>query len=659
MVILRRQRWWVIGIIATALVVGLLAIKMTPQVYETSLSVMLEAGPAAGGNNPDPVANVSLPTPGFNIPTEIGNLQSPRMLDEAYREAGLTPEPDDSKKPTVKVTQVGESSILNIAVQSTNPALATSIAKNLPIVYQSAKRDSRDSEVRMSINYLEDKIATEKQALIKDQNDLRDFRKARDLPMVMGQAGDRSSRVIAAEDMVFQANSQIEIQQRRLAELQKEKRRALAMMTTTSKTETTANKQALRDEIQDMEAERSVLLQRYFPDHPDVKALDRKIEAKRTQLKNYPNELSVQSSITNTDLESFDNQIAASRVELEAARKNLDRSNALLAEAKSKLAAYREMEPEEVRLVQNVENRENGIQALTGLLKTFQLRSSSQRDLVTLLQNEPTVPKVVKPNELQYLAIALLMGSFLALGFAMLKDVVDDRVADAEEIYGLTGLPSLGSVPVLPQRGAPTLAMARPNDRLLEKYRILRFNLLFSTMKEPVKSIMVTSSSPAEGKTELACNLAVAAAGEGRKVILVDANLRYPMIHQKMNVAGKPGLTDVAAGTATLAESLHPTVIPGLSVLTCGTEISNPAEFLASSGMQHVKAQLEELADLVIYDSANCLGMADAMVLSSVAESVLFVAKTGTTKRTTILRGLDVLRQANARVLGVAMNSPA
>ncbi len=657
MVILRRQRIWVIGIVLASLLIGYAFVRFTTPVYETSTTILIQ-GSSSGGNNQDPVSNVSLPVPMMSMATQMQILQSPALLSQTYEKINVAPESLDQRKPDVKVSQMGETAMLQLSVQSTDPNLAKQIAEVLPLQFQAYMRDDRQTEVQNSIDFLNDSIREQKALLQADQKNLSEYRRQLDLPLVMGQAGDRSARSISAEDNVDAATTQVMVIQRRMNSLQAEKRKAMAMMTTVQQTENTALREQIKREILGLETDRSVLLQKYQEDHPDVKAMDKRIADKKIELAKVPPMMSVKQNVTNPDIESFDSQIASARVELAAANRQLARAREMKSKSDSKLEQYRDIEPKETELVLAVQNRMAGIQNLENTLKSFELRRNSAKDIVRPMSGT-TEPKIVKPNDVQYVAIALLMGCFLALGFAMLKDVVDDKVTDAEEIYGLTGLPALGSVPVLPQRGAPALAMTKPNDRLLEKYRILRFNLLFSTMKEPVRSIMVTSSSPAEGKTELACNLAVAAAGEGRKVILVDANLRYPMIHQKMNVAGKPGLTDVAAGTAKLSECLHPTVIPGLSVLTCGTEISNPAEFLASSGMQNVKAQLDEIADLVIFDSANCLGMADAMVLSSVAESVLFVAKSGTTKRTTILRGLDVLRQANARVLGVAMNGPA
>jgi Mrp family chromosome partitioning ATPase len=123
-----------------------------------------------------------------------------------------------------------------------------------------------------------------------------------------------------------------------------------------------------------------------------------------------------------------------------------------------------------------------------------------------------------------------------------------------------------------------------------------------------------------------------------------------------MNVSDKPGLTDVLAGHAQLEDCLHNTAVPGLQVLTSGTQVATPSEVLASLQMQEVYGRLVDGADLVIFDSPGCLGSADASVLANVAGSVLFVAKSGSTKRSNVRRGIDSLRQANAKVLGVAMS---
>jgi capsular exopolysaccharide synthesis family protein len=191
---------------------------------------------------------------------------------------------------------------------------------------------------------------------------------------------------------------------------------------------------------------------------------------------------------------------------------------------------------------------------------------------------------------------------------------------------------------------------------LLESYRILRSNVRFATVDEPVCSILVTSTIPGEGKSTTAANLAVAMALDERRVILVDADLRRPTVHKKFNMQLKPGLTDVLVGVLPLEAALRDTNIPGLRVLAAGPIPPNPVELLSSRTMHQIHRTLKEMADVIIFDSPPCLVTADAQVLSAEVDGVLYVMQFGETKKTGARHAVELLSRAQARLLGVVFN---
>lgn len=654
---IRRQKGWVITILLGCIALGFAAVELTTPVFETKTSILVEQGSSGSNNQSDPVAIMELPTPMLAIPTQIQLIQSPMMVDKAYITAGINKQSLGKREPRVRVHSVNDTNILEIAVESTDPFLASQIAATLPDEYAKYVMDNRQEVVQKSISATMDKIAEQKEQLADDEEKLREYRKRHGLLPIPGKIDRRSLRVEDAELAVEKAKTSVAIIQRQIDALEDEKRKELARKNTGAMQENTAAIEGVKGEIANLEAERSVLLKDFLEDHPNVVALDTRIAERKRYLKSLPRFISVDTSQKNPNIDGYNSQLATARVQMQVAQKELSEAQAQLARSKSSLDTYEDVESEESTLVQAVEGKKANIENLQATLRIFQIKHQSAKNLVSLVAL-PSTPQQVKPRDVQYLGIAILMGAFIAIGFAMLKDSIEDTVTSTEEIYSLTGLPSLGNVPSLPGNKGGA-AIAPLNSRLIENFRVLRFNLLFSTLESPPKSIVVTSSGPGEGKTDFACNLAVAASGEGRRVILIDGNLRYPMIHKKMNIAGKPGLSDVVLGHATLDESLHPTAVPGLFVLTCGTQVQSPAELFASPAMGAFMRKLSGSSDLIIVDAPNCMSGAEALVLSNVAEAVLYVAKAGSTKRVAIRRGLDALRQANARVLGVAMNGAA
>lgn len=654
---IRRQKGWIIGILLTCITLGFAAIEFTTPVFETKTAILLEQGGSTTQNTNDPVGFLELPMPVRSIPTEVQRIQSQNMVDKAYASIGVNRLQLGKNEPSIKVQAIDGTNVLQIAISSTDPMLARQLATALPEEYAKQEKLDRQEVVQKSIEATSRKIDEQKEQLADDEKKLREYRRAHDLLPVPGQITSKSGRVDEAELAVQKAQTSIAVIQRQIAALEFEKSKELDRKNTGAKSENTAAIEEMKVEIANLEAEKSVLLKTYLEDHESVVAITTRINEKKRLLGRLPKEISADSSQKNPQIDNYNTQIASARVQLQVAQKELAESEAWLTKTKSSLQGYQELEGDENSLVQAVEGKKANIENLTSTLRVFQIKHQSAKDLVRLMA-APSEPEMVKPREVQYLAIAILMGAFLAVGFAMLKDSIEDTVTSTDEIHTLTGLPSLGTIPSLPGRKNST-AIAPLNDRLLENFRVLRFNLLFSTLESPPKSIVVTSSGPGEGKTDFACNLAVAAAGEGRRVILIDGNLRYPMIHKKMNIAGKPGLSDVVLGHSTLEESLHGTAVPGLFVLTCGSQVQSPSELFASPEMTAFMRTISEGSDLIIVDAPNCMTGADALVLASVAESVLYVAKAGSTKRVAIRKGLDSLRHANARVLGVAMNGAA
>jgi len=205
----------------------------------------------------------------------------------------------------------------------------------------------------------------------------------------------------------------------------------------------------------------------------------------------------------------------------------------------------------------------------------------------------------------------------------------------------------------MPKR-IPAMAVERVEKRLLDSYRILRFNLGLAG-DNPARTLLITSSGSREGKSDVAFNLAKVSASESCRVILVDANLRRPTVHQRLGSREIPGLADILAGRATLADSLQGSVIPGLGVLTAGTIEAYPADLLESERMGVLMEELKGVADLVVFDAPDALSVADARILAGLVDSAVYVAREGRSRRGGIREGLEALRQAGGKVAGLAV----
>jgi capsular exopolysaccharide synthesis family protein len=196
-----------------------------------------------------------------------------------------------------------------------------------------------------------------------------------------------------------------------------------------------------------------------------------------------------------------------------------------------------------------------------------------------------------------------------------------------------------------------------PRSHVAEAFRILRTNLHFSTVNHNLKSLLVTSPGPSEGKSTITANLGIVMAQTGAKVVLVDSDMRWAEQHRLFNLSNETGLTNVLIGSMEIPQVLRHTRLPSLKVITCGPPPPNPAELLASEKTGRVLAELSEMADIVLIDSPPTLMVADATILSSMVDGCVLVIKTAETKIEAVRQAKERLDKANARIVGTVLNA--
>lgn len=202
------------------------------------------------------------------------------------------------------------------------------------------------------------------------------------------------------------------------------------------------------------------------------------------------------------------------------------------------------------------------------------------------------------------------------------------------------------------------ITITNPRSPISEAYRTLRTNLEFSSLDKPIRSMVVTSASPEEGKSTTLANLAVTIAQSGKKVILVDCDLRRPSLNQIFNARGSAGFTDMMRDDALMTKPpLQETNVTNLRLLTSGTLPPNPSELLASRRMGDVIAALQQQADIILFDAPPVVAVTDAAVLASKVDAVLLVVSAGKTKREHARKARALLEKVNARLIGTVLNN--
>lgn len=261
------------------------------------------------------------------------------------------------------------------------------------------------------------------------------------------------------------------------------------------------------------------------------------------------------------------------------------------------------------------------------------------------------------PNTKVNLALGLLLGLGLGVAGALLRTRFDTLVRGESDLREVTDAPILGRITFDPEAAKkPLLTQTQPQSARAESFRQLRTNLQFAHVVGGRKSVLVTSSTPGEGKSTTATNLALSIAQSGQSVCLVDADLRRPMIDSYLGLERRVGLTTALVGTLDLDDVLQPWGEDGLFVLTSGVIPPNPSELLGSEEMRTLLDKLESTFDVVVLDAPPLLPVTDAAVLSQSVSGVVLVIGSQKTTRPEVEKSLSALGLVNAKLLGIVMN---
>ena len=298
-------------------------------------------------------------------------------------------------------------------------------------------------------------------------------------------------------------------------------------------------------------------------------------------------------------------------------------------------------------------------QTYASLLQSFeQVRVAEAQATSNVVQVDPAVtPEVpVRPRTLINTVLAGIVGLMLAVGLVFLIEALDDTL-NPDQITRQLGLPVLGIIARHNSEDGQPIVSAQPRSPVAEAFRSLRTNIQFASVDRELRTLLITSPSPSEGKSTVVANLAAALAQSGRKVAVVEADLRRPVVHKRLGLSNRQGLSALfVQSQVNLNGSLQETGIENLRALTAGSIPPNPAELLGSEKMSQILADIGELVDTIVLDTPPVLAVTDSTVLATRVDGVLLVVKPGVTKLAAARLAVDQLEHVGARVLGIVLN---
>lgn len=398
------------------------------------------------------------------------------------------------------------------------------------------------------------------------------------------------------------------------------------------------DEQTLRSELLLLEQRLQEMRAHYLPEHPVMQAMQRKVDQIAAAYCQAVQRRYLRAAAAQADLQSqFDHQ----------------QQKAM--EVSAKAAEYKRLRDDAERKRKLDETFDTRIHALElqQAAGTLDVDFWDRADAANAPKSHPSLKRA--------LGSALALGVLLGCGLALLRDWMDDRLRSAEEIKSSLSMPLLGVVPAMPPGISPTISgqkvLLDPSGEVAEAYRTVRTNIYFGAPKDRSKTILVTSPSPGDGKTTCASNLAAVVAQAGKRVLLIDADLRSPSLHTIFSLKDtRVGLSGLLAGQGTLERAIQVTAIENLDILPCGPKPRNPSEMLNSPMFSELLEMLADKYDQIVIDSPPVMGLADARIIGANCDVTILVLRADRSTRKLAALARDGLAGVGAQILGAIVN---
>ncbi|MDT8396824.1 MAG: polysaccharide biosynthesis tyrosine autokinase [bacterium] len=538
----------------------------------------------------------------------------------------------------VKVSQVGRNSqIVRVSYQDVDPARAALVLETLQQAYIERDIGEASREATVTLDFIEQQRTLARDRLEGAQEALDDY-KVRTGAVALSQEAQLLVQRIS--DMEVEAN-QLLITRKGMDRLVE----SLGTEAAISHGGTEAlgfQSPEFGDLISgylELQRKRADLLKEYTTDHPVIKSLDGQVLL-------------------------VADQIRATAAAIKGAMRNREGAiKDVLDSYREKLDTLPDMERQLAKLAKDVLIQEKIYSFLLEKEQEVRIVKASTVSQIRVVDPAAVPLNPVKPKSRRNILLGLVLGLMLGMGLAFFIEYLDDSVRDAEELESRVGVPVYGTIPFVRKaferrkEKKPHLVIEEMYAPVTEAFRTLRTNIFFARGGERIRTLAVTSPEPGAGKSFVVANLAALSTLLGKKTLVIDADMRHPQQHIVLGVEQKPGLSEVLVDRMTFQDAIKKDHIKNLRVLTSGKIPPNPAELLGSPAMKELLDELREHYDLVIIDTPPVNLVADALLLTRMADFTLMVARSAVSSGKEIERALSQLATMDVKNYGMILNA--
>ena len=677
--IIRKRKAFIslITIVLTLFSIALAIIRAPAPIYEAACSIKFEKSISPLGLYAKFISWES----GSEIETQMSVIKSYPVFKKVALAMGLIDKAGDpnprlghvitSLQSQVAVTREGFSSIVNITAKANRPEFAAALANQVALAYKQTRAQEINKRTTEAIRFIKGQLESIGERLRKSEEELKRFREDKNIIALTAQSATLLSRAESAESRLAETMEA----KRELEEVMKRIRKAPSHPLSSRKSvwseKASALYQKLSSRLVDLTLKRDTLLIQYTSSHPRV------IEINKQILK-----------ITQKMITEVDSRLKIQAKKEEALRKEIDT-------LREKIRALPTEGLQLAKLERDVDRTNEVYSLLESKYQEALIQDAEKPEEVIIVQPafEPSRP-INPPKTASSALLGAMIGLVLGLVFAFIVETFDTSLGAIEDVEETLGLQVLGLIPHIEAKDVQEAlkdkykqdiaddTMAReacfipnfgPQSILAESFRSLRTNIQFSALDKNIKSIVLTSASPLEGKTSVAANLAIAMAQAGSKTLLLDTDLRKPTLNRIFGLDASPGVTelllsnydfsetvktvtDIMMGKLSMDKIMLTPGVDNLHILTCGTIPLNPAELIQSQKFKSFIDEIQDQYDVVLMDTPPLISAADASILAINADAVLLVYRAGKVARGILKRAKAQLEQVKANIIGVVLN---
>jgi capsular exopolysaccharide synthesis family protein len=577
------------------------------------------------------------------------------------------------------ISTVRDADVIKIAIISQDSSDAVFLANRVATIYRNLDLAGGQGELHFVLTFLDSQIIKYENRLVEVENELKQFQSNFKIYALDGSAELLLNDLTIYENIYYTNIAELEVAQSRVgylkSQLSDSEKALMEEITNTNNPMIVA----LRGKIAELEAQK---VQQMVDEGWDEKSLqandfNRRIGEMKSKLTNITESL-ILSGWSEEDpfaaSQEIFNKIVEQEVDVHASRSRATEYKELVELMSGRLSELPSQTLQYARLERELRLNENLYLTMKQKYEEYRITEAGQLGKVRIL--DPALISIkVRPNKKVNLLIGVLLGLIAGIGYATLRELNDNTVKAVEQLER-KGLTVLGIIPDMhhqigggikkpltkPSTGGTDfrrrlITYEDPKSPISESYRSLRTNISYASADKKIKSLLVSSPQPGEGKSTTTANLAIAFAQLRKRTLLIDADLRKPVQHNVFDQARAPGLSEYLIGDIEDFKTIiHQTKVDNLFVMSAGGLPPNPSELLGSERMSTLVDRLEQQWDIVLFDSPPIVAVTDASMISGEIDAVALVVKAGSTDKAAVDRALDTIKNVAAPLVGVILN---